>query len=76
MFNAQIIFLIYVSFPHNIYNVCIMDGIRDFRRSPKVYGPGGILLPTYEELDSLTDLNGDSITVMCFTWNIAEKVQF
>uniref|UniRef100_A0A1I7RPX1 IPPc domain-containing protein n=1 Tax=Bursaphelenchus xylophilus TaxID=6326 RepID=A0A1I7RPX1_BURXY len=44
---------------------------RDLHKKPNVVGPGGVPLPRQAELNAMLD--GDQITVMCFTWNIAAK---
>uniref|UniRef100_A0A1I8BDS0 IPPc domain-containing protein n=1 Tax=Meloidogyne hapla TaxID=6305 RepID=A0A1I8BDS0_MELHA len=51
---------------------------QDFQRQldavgPRVTGPGGVILPTTGEVDNLLDHGPDSISAMCFTWNIAGK---
>lgn len=45
-----------------------------FRYSPRVTGPGGVFLPRTTELIQLLDQGPESVSVMCFTWNIAGKV--
>lgn len=54
---------------------------QDFQRQldavgPRVTGPGGVILPTNDEINKLLDYGSDSISAMCFTWNIAGKVLF
>uniref|UniRef100_A0A915M2K1 Inositol polyphosphate-related phosphatase domain-containing protein n=1 Tax=Meloidogyne javanica TaxID=6303 RepID=A0A915M2K1_MELJA len=51
---------------------------QDFQRQldavgPRVTGPGGVILPTNDEINKLLDYGSDSISAMCFTWNIAGK---
>ncbi|KAH7724566.1 Endonuclease/Exonuclease/phosphatase family protein [Aphelenchoides avenae] len=41
---------------------------KELHDRPNVVGPGGIFMPRQYELEEMVD--GDSITVMCFTWNI------
>ncbi|KAI6197186.1 Endonuclease/exonuclease/phosphatase family protein [Aphelenchoides besseyi] len=44
---------------------------RDLHKRPRVVGPGGVLLPQRHELTEM--LENGSVSVMCFTWNIAAK---
>ncbi|CAD5210067.1 unnamed protein product [Bursaphelenchus okinawaensis] len=44
---------------------------RDLQKKPNVVGPGGVPLPRQAELTAMLD--GDKISVMCFTWNIASR---
>ncbi|KAI6172275.1 Endonuclease/exonuclease/phosphatase family protein [Aphelenchoides besseyi] len=44
---------------------------RDLHKRPRVVGPGGVLLPQRHELTEM--LEDGSVSVMCFTWNIAAK---